>query len=191
MDSNGPPQYWPYPSQFECNSSDSDNEGTQQSSDKELPMKRGPSPSWLDGWDNFHSNNVHSSPGVSIALRLLREISNMSWKEWQATSAYIVTLNLGAPNDNTPPSLCDTALQHLDTAHYELFKLRQDMFEVGKALLQAAGCVVFASQELRNRIVGPFYRFGRSLIGFGMSANGKPLSRYVCLIGAGGLNYSL
>ncbi|KAJ3803861.1 hypothetical protein F5876DRAFT_71107, partial [Lentinula aff. lateritia] len=106
------------------------------------------------------SNNVHSSSGVTIALRLLREISGMSWKEWEAT--------MGAPEEGSPSSYVtpedmerllergelleeirrqvinclserDTALRHANAARYELSKLRQDVVGVGEALLQAAG----------------------------------------------------
>lgn len=114
MDSYGPIQHWPYPSQSKRDSSEPDYDGTQPS-DEESPMKRGPSPSWLDGWDDFQydtflkdipasatdiciynfysSNNVNSSPGVTVALRLLQEISNMSSKEWEATSTCPIIFN--------------------------------------------------------------------------------------------------
>ncbi|KAJ3912593.1 hypothetical protein F5877DRAFT_72265 [Lentinula edodes] len=160
MDSDEPP-YWPYepPGQSERDSSEPDYEGMEESSDEELPVKRGPSPSWLDGWDDFHSNSIHSSSGVTVALRLLREISGMSWKEWEAT--------MGAPEEGSPSSYVtteemerllergelleeirrqvinclserDTALRHANAARYELSKLRQDVIGVGEALLQAA-----------------------------------------------------
>ncbi|KAJ3911295.1 hypothetical protein F5877DRAFT_86181 [Lentinula edodes] len=161
MDSDEP-TYWPYepPGQSERDSSEPDYEGTPELCDGELSVKRGPSPSWLDGWDDFHSNNVHSSSGVTIALRLLREISGMSWKEWEAT--------MGAPEEGSPSSYVtpedmerllergelleeirrqvinclserDTALRHANATRYELSKLRQDVVGVGEALLQAAG----------------------------------------------------
>ncbi|KAJ3846072.1 hypothetical protein EV368DRAFT_70207 [Lentinula lateritia] len=114
-----------------------DYEGIEESSDEELPVKRGPSPSWLDGWDDFHSNSIHFSSGVTVALRLLQEISGMSWKEWEAT--------MGAPEEDSPSSyvtleemerllergelLEEIRRQVEDTLDYEMMKTKMWSFE--------------------------------------------------------------
>ncbi|KAJ3925113.1 MAG: hypothetical protein NXY57DRAFT_1044378 [Lentinula lateritia] len=123
--------YWPYepPGQSERDSSEPDYEGMPELCDGELSVKRGPSPSWLDGWDDFHSNNVHSSSGVTIALGLLREISGISWK------------SVGAPEEGSPSSYVTPEDMERLLERGELLEeiRRQDVVGVGEALLQAAG----------------------------------------------------
>ncbi|KAF9065798.1 hypothetical protein BDP27DRAFT_1424543 [Rhodocollybia butyracea] len=152
------------------------------------PHRRSPSPGWLDGWDVFNENNIHSMTGTHSALSMLREYSMMSFREFEAVVGLPQEAD-GFAQYTSPEEMerllergdlldemhrqiknClaerDTAVRYANAARLELFRLRQELIVASEALL-----------ETTNKLDNPFLQRDVNKLAVGLMEHGRKGSR--------------